>query len=193
MRQNKRIAITGGIGSGKSTVLAVFRELGYPVFSCDEIYAELLTEPDFIKEIQAVFPQCVKGEKLDRAELSKLVFSDTDGEIERLNALTHPRILERLLKNMDGYPLAFAEVPLLYEGGFEQLFDGVIAVYREQEERIRAVQERSGLTREEVEKRIARQYPQEKLKERTEFVIENTGSEERLKEQAIQLIGKFIE
>lgn len=187
MRQNKRIAITGGIGSGKSVVLVACRELGHPVFSCDEIYADLLGKSDFLAELGAAFPQCVKDDVLDRRALSQIAFSGEDA-LRRLNAVTHPRIMERLLEEMDAFPLSFAEVPLLYEGGFEGLFDAVIAVYRGAEERIRAVKERNGLSVEEIRLRIERQFPQEELKTRADFLIENSGTADELTEKVKRII-----
>ena len=187
MRQSKRIAITGGIGSGKSVVLAACRELGYPVFSCDEIYADLLGKPDFLAELSTAFPQCVKDGALDRHALSQIAFSGEE-EIKRLNAVTHPRIMERLLEEMNAFPLSFAEVPLLYEGGFEGLFDAVIAVYRSSEERIRAVKMRNGLSVEEIRLRIDRQFPQEQLKMRADFLIENSGTADELKEKVRRIV-----
>ena len=157
MRPNKKFAVTGGIGSGKSTVLAVIKESGYPVFSCDEIYSELLKEQDFLAVIARDFPQCVNKSGLDRGALAAIAFSGDKSIYDRLNSVTHPHIINRLMERMNAYSVSFAEVPLLYEGGFDRLFDGVIAVCRNKEERIRAVSDRSNLSREEIERRISKQ------------------------------------
>lgn len=149
MTQSKKIAITGGIGSGKSTVAALLERRGYPVFSCDKIYAELLQEADFVALLAKHFPACVREGTVDRKKLSATVFSDERARAE-LNAVSHPVIMERLFSRMEKYPLSFAEVPLLFEGGYEKQFDGVIAVMREGEARLSAAMTRDGLTREEA-------------------------------------------
>ena len=74
----KKIAITGGIGSGKSLVLECIKELGYPVFSCDMIYKELLQTPKFARKIAELFPSCVKNNEIDRKELGNIVFNNKE-------------------------------------------------------------------------------------------------------------------
>ena len=141
-----KIAITGGIGSGKSAVCRILKERGYPVFSCDEINRTLLSEKSYLDGLCALFPACVKDGKLNKAALSALVFSDKEA-LRTLNAYAHPRISERLRRDMDGArKTCFAEVPLLFESGMTKQFDCAIVVLRNKEERIRAVVARDGLT-----------------------------------------------
>ena len=155
MTRNRKIAVTGGIGSGKSAVCAILKKKGFSVFSCDEISRELWGEPLYRAGIAALFPQLGR-ENLQR-EAASLVFSDSTARA-RLDEYAHPRIMERLFARMEGLPLAFAEVPLLFEGGFERLFDGVIVVLRGQEARIASVCARDRLTEEEALARIRSQY-----------------------------------
>ena len=89
----KKIAITGGIGSGKSLVLECIKEWGYPVFSCDEIYKELLQTKEFSQKITAAFPTCVKDEKIDRKELANIVCNNKE-QLELLNKISHPIIMK---------------------------------------------------------------------------------------------------
>ena len=134
-----KIAITGGIGSGKSAVCRILKERGYPVFSCDEINRTLLSEKSYLDGLCALFPTCVKDGKLQKTALAALVFSDKEA-LETLNAYAHPRISERLQRDMDAaQKTCFAEVPLLFESGMTKQFDGAIVVLRNKEERIRAV------------------------------------------------------
>lgn len=157
MTQSKKIALTGGIGSGKSTAAALLRAWGYPVLSCDEIYAELCQEESFLRELKLLFPDCVKEDGLDRPTLSRTVFSD-EAALGRLNGFTHPRIMERLLARMQSFPLSFAEVPLLFEEGYQNMFDGVLVVLRGKRARIEGVKARSGLSEEEILARMERQF-----------------------------------
>lgn len=153
-----KIAVTGGIGSGKSAVCRILKERGYPVFSCDEINRTLLSEKSYLDGLCALFPACVKDGKLNKAALSALVFSDKEA-LKTLNAYAHPRIAERLRRDMEGAEkTCFAEVPLLFESGMTKRFDGAIVVLRNKEERIRAVVTRDGLTAEQAEARMKQQF-----------------------------------
>ena len=155
----KRIAITGGIGSGKSSVLHYFAELGYPTFSCDEIYREVIFSPAYIKKINEVFPTCIIDGKIDRKILADIVFGNKE-KLAILNGIAHPLILNRLLEKMNNCQnqIVFAEVPLLFEGNFENNFDMVIVVMRKKEDRISAIMQRDQVTREEAVSRISSQF-----------------------------------
>lgn len=192
MRQNKKFAVTGGIGSGKSTALAVIKELGYPAFSCDEIYSDLLKEQDFLAVIAREFPHCVNKSGLDRGALATIAFSGDQSIYDRLNSVTHPHIINRLMEQMNAYPVSFAEVPLLYEGGFDRLFDCVIAVCRNKEDRIRAVSNRSNLSREEIERRISKQIDENVLRSNADFIVENDGTTNGLKRAIKEVLDRLL-
>ena len=178
MMQNKKFAVTGGIGSGKSTVLRLLEEMGYPVFSCDDISHKLWTEEAYRKMLSDAFPSCLTGGEIDKQKLSALVFSDENAR-KKLESLSHPRIMHELLAAMEIFPVSFAEVPLLFEGGYETLFDGVLVVIRKQENRITSVLKRDRTTREEVEKRILAQCSDAE-RGKGGVVLENNGSVEDL-------------
>ena len=150
-----KIAITGGIGSGKSTVASIIEELGYPVFSCDKIYAEMLKSEDFAREIAKMFPAAIRDGKIDKKRLSQIVFSSDEAR-KQLNALSHPLIMARLLEKMDACSndKVFAEVPLLFEENFEPLFDKIIVIQRSVLERSAHLQKRDGLTISEIRSRM---------------------------------------
>lgn len=197
MKQNNfKIAITGGIGSGKSVVAGIIAESGYNVVSCDEEYKKLLDEKEFLNELSLRFEGVVTPDgALDRRKLSKIVFGDKT-QLEKLNEFTHPLIMERVLKAMQGKGLFFCEVPLLFEGGFEKLFDGVIVVLRNKSERIKSVCERDNLTAQQVENRINNQYNYDNNSFKEYYVIHNDGnlSDLRQKTQTIlQQIYKSLQ
>lgn len=186
----KRIAITGGIGSGKSAVLEILRKKGYPAFSCDEIYAELCGEQEYLDQLSFLFPDCVKEGAFDRRTLSKKVFSDEKAR-GKLNALSHPLIMKRLLDRMAESPLAFAEVPLLFESRSEMLFDGVIVVMREKSARIEGVKKRSGLSEKEILMRMARQFDYKNVPENC-FIIKNDGTLSALEAKIEEIVSKIV-
>jgi dephospho-CoA kinase len=185
---SKKIAVTGGIGSGKSTVLSLLKEGGYSVFSCDEIYKQLLFDGEYIEKIKKLFPSAVQNERIQRQVLADIVFKDKQA-LETLNAVAHPLIMECLYENMRNCTdiLAFAEVPLLFEGNYQSQFDAVIVVQRSKEQRISAIVARDGLTREEAMQRISAQFDydsptaQKLFSNPNIFLLPNEGTEMQLK------------
>lgn len=194
--EKKKIAITGGIGSGKSEVSKIIKSLGYEVFSCDEINAELLKKRKVLKQLKALFPTTVKGffrPKLDKKALSSVVFSDKSA-LEDLNGLLHPLIMETLLSKMEkaNTKAVFSEVPLLFEEGYHDLFDSVIVVKRDKEERIKSVMKRSNLTEEEVIRRINNQIDYDKLDFKGLNIIINDSDIDTLKENTKRTVGLIL-
>ena len=114
-----------------------------------------------------------------KEKLSDLVFSDEEAR-KKLESISHPRIMERLIQKMEG-PVSFAEVPLLYEGRYESLFDGVILVERDIRERIGAVMRRDNMSEESVKRRIFAQISDEEREKRGAAVLKNDGTIDDLK------------
>lgn len=190
MKRNKKIAVTGGIGSGKSLFCDILKSMGYEVFSCDEIYAEMLREEEYLALLKARFPDCFVGGSLDKKRLSERVFGCAEDR-KALDDLAHPIVMQRLLAKMEG-KTAFAEVPLLFEGGYEGLFDCVIAIVRSNEERVKSVMARSHLTEDEVLSRIKNQFDPTLLSSKNCIIVENNGSKEDLEKQAKGIAEQLI-
>ena len=182
----KLIAITGGIGSGKSSASRFLLEIGYSVFSCDEIYREVILSPSYIQKIASLFPECVVDGNIDKKILAGIVFSDEE-KLALLNGIAHPLIMDALFKKMQACKedIVFAEVPLLFEGNYENKFDSVIVIIRDIEMRIRSIMVRDGITKEEALNRIAVQFDYEnsngRFKNCNAILIENNGTIEELK------------
>ena len=191
----KKIAITGGIGSGKSSVLRILGEMGYPIFSCDEIYRDIIHTPTYIQKIEQVFPNCIIDGKIDKKALSALVFTDEE-KLAQLNNIAHPFIMSQLLDKMDkcAEDVVFAEVPLLFEGNYENLFDKVIVVTRNMDDRIKSVIERDKISEEEVKNRISSQFDfddkknEKRLKNSNAVFLKNEEDLFTLKSKIAQLI-----
>ena len=183
----KKIAVTGGIGSGKSLALRYIAQMGYPIFSCDEIYKDVIQSPQYIQQIALLFPDVIVDGYISRARLAKLVF---DNPINRtkINEAAHPLIMANLYAQMGQCEcdLVFAEAPLLFEGKFEKNFDQIIYIYRDKTARINDVMSRDGLSLEEVEKRMAVQFDpdsidgKKRLMKNDVVVIQNNDSVEVL-------------
>lgn len=187
-QSNVKIAITGGIGSGKSTVAEIIRRQGYAVFSCDEIYNELLQNATFVNKLAEEFDGVLTPDgAIDRVKLSEKVFSDKTA-LKRLNTLTHPAVMDEVLKKSEGHNLSFAEVPLLFENGYEKFFDGVIVVLRDEEERISSVIKRDKIDREKVILRIKSQLNYNNDDFAKYYVIHNSGNFDDLAAKTYEIV-----
>ena len=193
----KKIAITGGIGSGKSTVSEIIRKMGYVVVSADKVYSELLLNEDFVKEIcelMNISPIEKDGRiTIDRKALSALVFSDKT-QLSRLNDFTHPRIMDEIFRRSEGVePLFFAEVPLLFERGYETEFDNVFVVRRQLDLRLSGTAKRDGKTEAEIRKVIDNQFDYEDNKSGYKsIIIENNGTIHELETEVSEAVKRLL-
>ncbi len=174
---SKIIGLTGGIGSGKSTVAAYFLSQGIPIYTADIEAKNILDTEDISKTIESVFGTSVFTDgKVDRKKLSATVFSNAD-KLEKLNAIIHPAVLQHFkewtLRNQD-FPILIKEAAILFESGGAANCDAVITVTAPVDLRIDRVMRRDNVTREEVLQRIDNQWTDEQRIEKSDFVIENT-------------------
>lgn len=181
-----KIAVTGGIGSGKSLAITIFKELGIKTISCDDISREIYKDDAVLNQVVSAFGVGVltKGGKVSRKALSDLVFSDK-AKLQILNGITHPAIINKMRAFLNSEPsfVAVAEVPLLFECGLQDDFDQVIVLKRPLNDRIKSVCIRSGLTEEDVIKRIKNQFDYESLKNNAYTIINNDGDADKLRQQ----------
>lgn len=171
-----KIGLTGGIGSGKSTVAAIFKTLGIPVYYADAAARELMNSDETLKTaIQRQFGQVAyKNGRLDRAYLASVVFSDPY-QLEQLNALIHPvtiRDAENWMKRQSS-PYAIKEAAVLFESGAAENLDYVIGVTAPLPLRIHRVMQRDHLSREEIMKRVSRQVDDRIKMKLCDFVLVN--------------------
>lgn len=192
-QNNKIIAVTGGIGSGKSTVCKIIKESGFSVISCDEIYSELLNRPDFLNTLCKEFGGVIaKNGSLDRKKLAEIAFND-EANRKKLEEITHPAIMSEVFTRAKGFSICFCEVPLLFEKGYEKLFNNVIVVLRPLEDRILSVQKRDGLSREGVILRLKNQIDYESADFAKYYVIHNGGSFGDLKAKTVEILNKITQ
>lgn len=186
------IGITGGIGSGKTTVCKIFMQLGIEVYFADDRAKWLMNNhPDLKKEIISLFGEesYLNGE-LKRSHISKIAFTDTE-KLKKLNESVHPRVFDDYKKwslemKEKGHKYILKEAALLFESGSYKELDYIICVVADEEIRIKRVMERDGISRDEVLQRINKQMKQEEKMKLSKFIIQNNG-EESLIEQVIKI------
>jgi dephospho-CoA kinase len=192
------IALTGGIGSGKSRAAAILEEFGAHSISADTLAREVLERgEDGYNEVVAYFGDEILNEgQIDRKKLAEIVFNDSK-QLEVLESITHPLIRAKFVSETRGLPensVVVYEIPLLAESISRQKqldFDHVIVLESETETRVARLVER-GLSAKEAQLRIANQYSDAQRKEIATHLIKNEGSLEELINALSQWWSKFI-
>jgi dephospho-CoA kinase len=188
-----KIAITGNIGSGKSTFADYLNSKGYPVLNADNISKEILTTDEDVKaQVIAEFgSESFAGGKLNNKFIADKVFSIPEN-LDKLNSILHPKVLniidsliESKYKNDE---IIFVEAALIYEVGIEKSFDYVVLIIADYEIRLQRSITGNIFTKEEFEVRDRNQIPQEEKEKRADFTFRNNGSQEDLFNKADLLL-----
>lgn len=189
-----QIGLTGGIGSGKSTVAKVFETLGIPVYYADAAGKRLMNENTELKQqiINLFGAESYVDGKLNRAYLASIVFNNKQ-QLERLNSLIHPATIEDAKKWIlqQTTPYAIKEAALIFESGSGAGLNYIIGVYAPQALRIKRTMERDNITREEVIKRMENQLAEEMKMKLCDFIIYN-DEQQLVIPQVLQLHQQFI-
>ena len=180
----KLVGLTGGVGSGKSTVAAMLRELGATVVDADEA-AHAVYEPGtqgFAAVVREFGEKFVSDGRIDRKRLGELVFKDAYAR-QRLNVIVHPLVREWMAARTAeaaerGAGVVVQDVPLLFENGLERLFPVVVLVWVPREVQIDRLVSGRGFSRERASEVIAAQMPIDEKRARAQHVIDNSGATE---------------
>lgn len=177
----KIIGLTGGIGSGKSTIAGFFKEAGVPVYFADEEAKKIMETVEVIKKVQAVFDEnIIENNALNRKKIADLVFSAPE-KLKKLNAIIHPEVKKHFqawVKAHHTSPFVIKEAAILFESGTYIDCDKIILVTAPQELRIERVMKRDKVSREQVLDRINHQWPDEKKMKLSDYIIQNTDFKE---------------
>lgn len=175
-----KIGITGGIGSGKSTVAKVFEVLGIPVYYADDAGKRLMNEDDNLKQkIKQAFGEAAyKDEQLDRKYLGSIVFNNS-AQLALLNTLVHPATIADAEKwmQLQTTPYAIKEAAIIFESGAQQYLDYIIGVSTPTPLRIQRTMQRDGITRDEVIARMDKQLNETIKMRLCDFIITNNEQE----------------
>ena len=173
----KIIGLTGGIGSGKSTVANYIASKGIPVYIADEEAKKIMENADVKQRIQNLFEESVLNadETLNRKKIGELVFNNPS-KLKELNAIVHPEVYDHFknwVKKHKKFPFVIKEVAILFETGGNKQCDKVILITAPEELRIQRAMKRDNLTKKDILVRINNQLPESKKKELSDFIIEN--------------------
>ena len=189
----KLIGLTGGAGSGKSTVAGILRDLGADIVDADEashaVYAP--GTPGFDAVVREFGPEYVRGGHVDRVRLGRLVFEDRDAR-GRLNAIVHPLVRDWMAERTReaaerGAEVVIQDVPLLYENRLEDLFSSVVLVYVPEDVQLERLLEERGLDADRARAMIAAQMPIDEKRRRAHHVIDNSGTREETRRQVEEM------
>jgi dephospho-CoA kinase len=175
-----KLGITGGIGSGKTSVCRVFGVLGIPVFSADRVAREIMESNDKIRQgINAIAGRNLYTEgSLDRTALASLIFNDKT-LLERVDALVHPEVFADFMRwvPLQTGEYVIMEAAILFESGASRFVDRVATIVAPVEERIARIIERSKLSREQIAERMNNQMDDESRVKLSDYVISNSEND----------------
>lgn len=187
------VGLTGGIGSGKSTVSEMFRSLGATVIDADQVAREVVRPgQEALLEVARRFPGTVDAHgQLDRAALARRIFAD-EGERAALNAILHPRIQAEVQRRTAalaaaGVDTALYDAALLIENGLHHGMDAVVVVWVPEQLQRERLAARDGLSVAEAQTRIAAQAPLDAKRAVATWVVDNAGSREQTQQQVVAI------
>jgi dephospho-CoA kinase len=195
MSKTKKImvAITGNIGSGKSTFAKFISELGYPVISADDISKDILAGDSEVKSevINNFGKQSFQGDKINKKFLADVIFSDPK-KLKKINSILHPRVRKRIDSLSKEYfeknNIVFVEAALIFESKIEKLYDYVVLITASKDIRMERVTVAKKLSEADFDMRDSNQINEESKKKKADFIFSNNGSIDELKQKAFLLV-----
>ena len=189
-----KVGLTGSIGMGKSTVASMFKKLGYPVQSADDIVHKLYSG-QAVQPIQKLFPSAIVNHQVDRKKLAQLVANDL-AKFKQLEAIVHPLVRKEEQKffidaERSGANLAVIDIPLLFETNSEDRFDVILVVSADEKVQQDRVLSREGMTEVLFKTILSKQMPDKEKRKRSHFIIDTNVSIEETFSQ-IEAIAKEI-
>jgi dephospho-CoA kinase len=197
-KQILKIGVTGGIGSGKSTVCSIFARLGVPVLSADTVAKELsIADPAIRKRLVALLGETayLTDGSLNRSFIASKIFTDRSMQ-RKVEAVIHPRVEREIQRQtkalaLRGEPIVLVEAALIYEAGLDKELDAVIVVHADESQRVSRVQTRDGVPERDVRSRMTAQLDAAIKLEQADYIIYNNGTREEL-ESNVQFLYRIF-
>jgi dephospho-CoA kinase len=187
-----KVALTGSIGMGKSTVAAMFERAGIPLFDADAEVRRLQGDGGgLVGAIADLFPQSLKEGRIDRDALSRAVIGNPEA-LAKLESLVHPEVRaarDRFIAANSDAPMIVFDIPLLFETGGESIADKVVVVSAPADVQRKRVLARPGMTPAKLDGILARQMPDAEKRRRADFVVDTSGSLEETEAQVEAIIA----
>ncbi len=182
-----KVAITGNIASGKSSVEEVAKCAGFKTLCADKIVADLYTDENICAQLKTTFNTS------NKKEIAQIVFNDKDKRQE-LERIIHPYVkdeIEKFFTDNAREKAVFVSVPLLFEAGFENLFDKIIFVSADETIRLKRIMTRDNCSEEFAKKKILAQANEKEKIKKSDFIIENNSGRDELKNQVETILQTF--
>ncbi len=188
-------ALTGNIGSGKSTVVKILNENGIKTINSDEIAHSVLEMEEIKKKLKEVFGDILTEEgKVDRKKLGKIVFQNRE-KLNLLNSIVHPEVLKKIYEELNKLSkrekIVVVEIPLLFETGLDKFFKPIIFICTPLKTQIERLEKRDKLPYEEILKRIKAQGKIEEKIKNSHYIIENNSTISELKRKVKEIIKEI--
>ncbi|WP_074018178.1 dephospho-CoA kinase [Massilibacterium senegalense] len=194
----KVVGITGGIASGKSTVVTMLKEMKFPIIDADLIAREVVRvgEEAYEKIVEHFGSDILlEDHTINRAKLGEIVFNN-EKERLALNAIVHPAVRKRMNEKKEkwiaaGESVIFLDIPLLFESKLTNMVEKVLLIYVDEETQVERLMERNDFTQEQARSRIASQMQLKEKKTLSDAVIDNNGSVENTKTQLLEILRNW--
>jgi dephospho-CoA kinase len=187
------IGLTGGIGSGKSTIAGFYESLGVPVYIADDEAKKILYTPEATKDLVIAFGESILTKGVpDKAKIASVVFNDNE-KLEMLNGIIHPKVRQHFIDwvtTKKDEPIVIKEAAILFESGSYKDCDKIILVTAPKETRISRVMKRDKVSREQVLERMAAQWDDDKKAALSDYIIVNEELE-KAKAEAVKILKKI--
>jgi len=188
------IALTGGIGSGKTTVANILESQGFPIINADQLVKTIYQKKSSLEFIQNNFPECIVNNQIDFKKLRELVFSIPENK-KLVENFIYPQMEETFLQKLNEFSekrFVIYDVPLLFERGLHPLVDYIILAYTDKEHQIQRVMSRDHVSRELALKIIEAQMSLDDKKKMSDYIVDNSRGLEELKADVLLLSSKLL-
>ena len=189
-----KIAITGNIACGKSVAFDVIKSEGFSIVDCDDMVKDLYKNSDFINDLKKTFPEIILNETVNTKLLSEKLFSDINFKQSYENFI-YPKIKVKILEFLNqnkGEKVVFVVIPLLFEAGFENLFDKIVFISAKEEIRKTRLVSRKSMLSDIADKVISSQQKEEEKISKSDYVIKNNAALEEFKCDIKKLLNNLI-